>query len=220
MGAEEFTVAEWLVVRNQLAGRDDLDEATSRLLTAAMDHLEHGWVVLAPLERWVEHRHPERERADDAYGFLLTFVEADLLDAFRTVAFNVMHLVREWPEFDRVTPDDVELSLFVRYVSVLRQATEGADVPDAFRDLVHGLAPLDPGAPWERELSATLAAIGADAQAEETSSLALSFVDVALRGLPGDQRGPMAEHVDSLYARAGLPSPAWLEVFRCRATGA
>lgn len=213
-----FTAAEWRAVRDQLASAAASDGTPAlRLLASAMEDLVSCWEVLRPLQIWVD-QHPDDkiERDDDPYGFLLTFAEADLLDAFQKAASKLMHLARDWPDFESITPDDVELSLFVRYVSVLLPATEALPVPDSFKHLVRQLAPLVAGQPWERKLSATLDALSAHARAEDSAGLAMDFVDVVLHDLPGDRHLLLIQHLELLYVGAGLEPPEWAAVFRRR----
>ncbi|MBW3572577.1 MAG: hypothetical protein KY467_15855 [Gemmatimonadetes bacterium] len=122
-----------------------------------MDRVESGWTAVRDLQQWME-RNREREGAEDDYGCLLTYVETEVRETFRSMAVALAQVAADWPESERASTDDVEgqLSAFVRYVTVLRLATESATVPPQFRELVRQAAPLGLAGEWFRQLSGVL----------------------------------------------------------------
>lgn len=120
-----------------------LDEASRALFLAILDHVEAGWVHVAPLQAWYEaHRDHARESSDD-YAQLLNFIRDDLVDVFRELASEVAALVPGYAGWEaEADPAEVEgdLDTFRRYFTVLRYAVEAMDTPAGSRDVVRAAA--------------------------------------------------------------------------------
>jgi hypothetical protein len=194
-------------------------QVTRALLCTALDLVESGWPAVRDLQRWVE-RHREQERAADDYGCLLTYVESEVLEAFRTIALTLAAVAADWPEWERASTDDVDggLSAFVRYVTVLLLATEGAQVPPEFRELVHQVVPLRLGGEWSWQLSGVLEAIGDRSEAAGSVKDARSAVEFLTHALPAEERdrvsGQLLIDLEALYAATAPPPPEWLRLLR------
>jgi hypothetical protein len=50
-----------------------------------MDRVESGWTAVGPLHQWLE-RNRGQESAEDDYGCLLTYVETEVRETFRSLA--------------------------------------------------------------------------------------------------------------------------------------
>lgn len=218
-GEPEFTIyiPAWNAARNRLTSVPTAD--TRALLASALDQVESGWPAVRGLQLWVQQNRERAGGADD-YGCLLTYVEAELREAFRSVAHTLADLVSDWPGWERASVDDVDgwLSAFVRYVTVLVLASETASVPAGFRELVRQVAPYRLGGAWDARLKETLGAIGDRSAGAARVTDAREAVDVLLDALPEEQRasasGSLVGKVESLYAAAGQPSLPWIEVLK------
>lgn len=218
-GAEPtFTiyVPAWEVARERVGTVEP--EETRALLCAALDRVESGWPAVRDLQRWVE-RHREQEGAEDDYGVLLTYVESEVREAFRSMALTLADVVADWPGWERASTDDVDgwLSAFVRYVRVLVLATEGARVPPEFRERVHQVAPLRLGGEWCRQVSGVLEAIR-DRSAVGSVKDARSAVAFLTHAIPEEERarvsGQLLVHLEAMYAATAPPPPEWLILLR------
>lgn len=137
-----------------------LDEASRPLFLGILDHVDAGWMQVAPLQAWYEaHRDHARESSDD-YAQLLNFIQDDLVDLFREVAAGVAALVPGYAGWEaEADPAEVEgdLDAFRRYLTVLRYAVEAMDAPAALRDAVRAAAQGLAG--WCTELAVLVTAI-------------------------------------------------------------
>jgi hypothetical protein len=209
-------VPAWLDARERLIWIEP--EEARGLLASAMDQVERGWNAVRELQRWVEHN-PEAERADDDYGALLTFSEAEVQGVSQVLASDLAATVEAWPGHD-LAPDrdvDARLSEFARLAGVLVLATAGAvDVPEGFRDLVRQVARLRQGGAWATDLAQTFARIQGISETEIHADTARQAVDFLLHDIPQDERGRIAgllvRDVVVLYARAEQEPPVWLDL--------
>jgi hypothetical protein len=205
----------WTAARARLAS---VQPAEARaLLASAMHRAESGWTAVRALQQWAA-RNRERESADDDYGCLLTYVETDVRESFRSMALALAHVAADWPGGERASTDDVDgwLSAFVRYVTVLRLATESATVPPEFRELVRQVAPLGLAGEWFRQLLGVLQAIGDHSTAAGSVQDARAAVEFLTLALPEAERerarGALVTNLEALYASAGPPPPEWLDL--------
>lgn len=88
----------WKAARKRLAAADP--DETDALLASAMDRVESAWPAVRDLTRWVQLNR-EWERADDEYACLLTFIEWELCEAFRSMAFALAEVAATWPESEK-----------------------------------------------------------------------------------------------------------------------
>jgi hypothetical protein len=128
-------VATWYAARERASD-------VGRVLVDLMERVEAAWPAVRELQHWFEANHA-RSRERDAYGHLLAFIGADLVDMFREVAGGVTDLVpggNRW-ETD-ADPDDVagDVDTFVRYLALLHLAVQKAPVPEPFALLVSSVA--------------------------------------------------------------------------------
>jgi hypothetical protein len=93
----------WASARARLEQGDEVAQDCATLLRKVMDHVETGWYIVRELVLVAEQR--PYESGD--YGYLLRFIEAELGDAFRSVAGSLAHVVAGWPGWGRATTDDV-----------------------------------------------------------------------------------------------------------------
>ncbi|HEX2079863.1 MAG TPA: hypothetical protein VHG08_19255 [Longimicrobium sp.] len=151
--------AQWQAARQRV---EDLDPMTRRLLGRMLDLVEEGWTAALELQRWYEND-PARALETDDYGHLLEFVDADVIDLFRTIAAGIAELVPGKAGWEaEADPEGVESEIdeFMRYMTVLRLAVQAGGVPDAFRALVVSVAERLAG--WGDELAAVVAAWGTE----------------------------------------------------------
>ena len=209
--------AAWVEARRRLPG---VASAEARaLLTSAMDRVQSGWTAVRELQRWVE-RNRAHERAGDDYGCLLTYVETEVRESFRSMALALAHVVADWPAWERASTDDVDgqLSSFARYVTVLHLASGSAAVPPEFRELVGQAAPLGFGGEWYRQLSGVLQAIGDHSIVANGVHDARGAVEFLTGDLPEPERArarsSLLTTIETLYALTGPPPPEWLALLR------
>lgn len=208
---------DWLAARDRL---EMVAPAEARaLLASAMDRVESGWTALCGLQQWLD-QNKGRQSADDDYGCLLTYVETDVRESFRSMALALAHVAADWPGEERASVDDVDgwLSAFVRYVTVLGLATGSAAVPQEFRDLVRQVAPLGLAGEWFRQLSGVLQAIGDRSTAAGSVQDARSAVEFLTATLPKAERArasaALLTDLEAVYALAGPLPPEWLDLLR------
>lgn len=201
----------WVAARDRLAF---IEPAEARaLLASAMDRVESGWTAVRDVQHLLD-RNRGRESGDDDYGCLLTYVETEIRESFRSMALALAHVAADWPAWERASIDDVEgsLSAFVRYVTVLRLATESATVPPEFRGLVRQVAPLGLAGEWFRQLSGVLRAIGhrvTAAGSVEGARAAVEFLTAALPEADRERgRAVLLTDLEGVYALSG-PPPEW-----------
>lgn len=209
--------ADWMTARDRLPL---IEPAEGRaLLASAMDRVESGWTAVRDLQHWLD-RNKGRESADDDYGCLLTYVETDVRESFRSMALALAHVAADWPGEERASTDDVDgwLSAFVRHVTVLRLATESATVPPEFRELVRQVAHLGLAGEWFHQLSGVLRAIGDRSTAAGSVQDARAAVAFLTAALPEAERerasAALLTDLEALYALAGPPPPEWLDLLR------
>lgn len=207
----------WAAARTRLAS---VEPAEARaLLASAMDRIESGWTAVRALQQWAG-RNGEPENADDDYGCLLTYVETEVRESFRSMALALAHVAGDWPEWERASPDDVDgwLSAFARYVTVLRLATESTTVPPEFRELVRQVAPLGHAGEWFRQLSGVLRAAGHRSTAAGSVQGARAAVEFLTAALPEAERerasALLVTDIEALYVLAGPPPPEWLDLLK------
>lgn len=217
--AEELTltgwVAGWSAARDRLATVED--PATRALLAAALDQVERVWPAVVGLMSWVRQNR-EDERREDDYGCLLTYVEAELGEAFRSAAHTLGEVVANWPSWERASVDDVDgwASAFLRYATVLLLASESGGIPAQFRELVRKLGPFRLGAPWAAHLRETLQAISDRSQGEVSAGNARDALGVLLHDLPEHERDAASrsiiDGVKRSYLAAEQAPPEWVEL--------
>lgn len=200
----------WASARARLAQVEP--EEVRALLCLAMDHVEGGWPALRALQLWA-NTYPERERGNDGYGLLLTFGDAEVREAFGSLARGLANLVTLWPRSELPhTSDDLagHLEVFVRYATVLSLAVESANVPNHYKVLVRNVAYLR--GLWASNFSQILDAIGEHAIAD----YAREALEVLVQGIPADEQdrvsGLLAVEVQMLYASVGQSLPPWLRL--------
>ena len=210
--------ADWMAARDRLPLMEPAEGRA--LLASAMDRVESGWTAVRDLQHWLD-QNTGRERADDDYGCLLTYVETDVRESFRSMALALAHVAADWPGEERASTDDVDgwLSAFARSVTVLRLATESATVPPEFRELVrHQVAPVGFGGEWFRQLSCVVQAIGDRSTAAVSVQDARAAVKFLTAALPEAQRARasavLLTDLKALYALAGPPPPEWLDLLK------
>jgi hypothetical protein len=187
-------------------------EEVRTLLSSAMDHVESGWPPLRALQLWAND-YPERQRGNDGYGLLLTFGDAEVREAFGSLARGLANLVTLWPRSEPPhTSDDLagQLDVFVRYATVLALAVGSANIPAGYTVLVRDVAHLR--GPWASKLGEILDSIGEHAIAD----FACEALEVLVQGLPEAEQdrvsGLLAVEVQKLYASVGQSLPPWLRL--------
>lgn len=208
---------DWMAARDRLPL---VEPAEGRaLLASAMDRVESGWTAVRDLQNWLD-QNKGREGADDDYGCLLTYVETDVRELFRSMALALAHVAADWPGEERASTDDVDgwLSALVRHVTVLRLATESATVPPEFRELVRQVAPLGLAGEWFHQLSGVLRAIGDRSTAAASVQGARAAVAFLTAALPEAERerasAVLLTDLEALYALTGPPPPEWLDLLK------
>lgn len=207
----------WMAARDRLAMVSPVEARA--LLSSAMDRVESGWTAVRDLQNWLD-QNKGRESADDDYGCLLTYVETDVGESFRSMALALAHVAADWPGDERASMDDVDgwLSAFVRYVPVLGLAAQSAAVPPEFREVVRQVAPLGLAGEWFRQLSGVLQAIGDHSTAAGSVHDARAAVECLVAALPVAKReharAVLLTNLEALYALAGPPPPEWLDLLK------
>ena len=151
---------EWRAGRKRLEGL----AGPARLAVAdLLDHVEATWRHLRPLQLLYESN-TNRARETDFYGQLLDFIDGDLVDVFRSVAFDVAALVPGWPGWREAleTVDDLDgdATLFTRYADVLIMAVHHPEVPMHLRAAAAQFGPVMLG--WYDQFTALLASVEAE----------------------------------------------------------
>jgi hypothetical protein len=134
-----------------------------RVLAELMNHVEAAWRQLRPMQVLYE-ADPGRARQTDFHGQLLNFIDGDLVDVFRSVAFDTAALVPGWDGWSEAieTLDDLDgdATLFARYADVLIMAVHHPDVPMHLRAAAGRFGPVMLG--WYAQFAALLAAARAE----------------------------------------------------------
>src|SRR5687767_6150510 len=105
---------------------------TRGALSDLLDLFETAWHAVRDLQHWAE-ANDARSNEADAYGCLLSFVDADLVDVFRDLAGGVADLVPGWEGWElEADPEGVaaETDTFMRYLTLLHHAAQAAPVPE------------------------------------------------------------------------------------------
>jgi hypothetical protein len=149
-------VPTWYEARRRLlVVRDE----TSGPLADLLDLCETAWHAVRDLQHWAEANEARSNEAD-AYGCLLSFVDADVVDVFRDLAGGVADLVPGWEgrEFE-ADPEGVaaDVDTFMRYLTLLHHAAQAAPVPEPFAVLVASVAERLTG--WGEEAAALVAVV-------------------------------------------------------------
>lgn len=209
--------ADWMAARDRLPW---VEPAEGRaLLASAMDRIESGWTAVRDLQHWLDSN-KGRESTDDDYGCLLSYVETEVQESFRSMALALAHVAADWPGEGRASTDDVDgwLSAFARHVTVLRLATASATVPAEFRELVRQVAPLATAGEWFRQLSGVVQAIGDRSTAAGSVQDARAAVEFLTAALPAAKRerarAVLLTNLEALHTLAGPPPPEWLSLLR------
>lgn len=127
-------------------------------LANLLDLCETAWHALRDLQHWAEANEARSNEAD-AYGCLLSFVDADLVDLFRDLAGGVADLVPGWEGWElEADPEGVaaDTDAFMRYLALLHHAAQSAPVPEPFAVLVASVAERLTG--WGAQVKALVAA--------------------------------------------------------------
>jgi hypothetical protein len=211
-----YGIESWSAARDRLDTGDDMDPDGATLLRRAMDHVDAGWRIVREPLLWAE-RH--REESGD-YGCLLGFIEAELGEAFRSVAGSLADVVRHWPGWGRASTDDATdfLETFWRNLTLLRLATESANAPEPFRALVRRMADvMDADTSWSARMRELLAALAPEPPYDDGTGPRWA-VGVLLHALASEQRqhasGWLVDDIERLYTSAGKTPPAWVGMLR------
>lgn len=133
-----------------------------RLLATLLDEIEVGWHAVRDLQFWAE-ANPVRMTERDAYGFMLAFIQGDLVDVYRDLAGSATEFVPGWRGWRlQADPDGLlaDVETFSRYLAMLRLATRAEDVPPAFAALVESVDARLTG--WGEEVAALVSACAAE----------------------------------------------------------
>jgi hypothetical protein len=128
-------------------------------LADLLDLCETAWHALRDLQHWTESNDARANEAD-AYGCLLTFIDADLVDVFRDFAMGVAELVPGWEGWEtEADPEGVaaDVDTFMRYLTILHHAAQTGPVPEQFAVLVVSVAERLSG--WGKEVAALVARV-------------------------------------------------------------
>jgi hypothetical protein len=98
--------------------------------------VEGAWEHLRPAQLFVE-RHTPHPAAP--CSLLVQFLDSEVIDLFRGLAFSVTEYIPGppcWDDDSDPTNLDADAGLFGRYMEVLYMASDRAEVPEDFRELV------------------------------------------------------------------------------------
>lgn len=113
-----------------------LPDCQQRGFSMLLQLVEAGWEHLRPAQHYAE-RHPPDPAAP--WGVLVQFLDSEVIDLYRGLAFSVTDYVpgaTEWDDDADPTALDADAGLFARYLEVLHMAAARPDVPEHFRELV------------------------------------------------------------------------------------
>lgn len=145
--------------REALARLRGLNGEKQGLFTELLAHVDAGWKQVRRLQLAVESFAPERAQGPAARD-VLAFVDGDVVDTFREMAFDAAGLVpgREgWDASADLGDMDGDASVFMRYLSVLRLAGASAEFPETMHDVTAQV--WDGLEGWDAEFTRLLRAI-------------------------------------------------------------
>lgn len=123
--------------REALARLRGLSGEQRRLFTELLAHVDAGWRQVRQLQLAFERLAPEQIQSAAARD-VLAFIDGDVVDTFREIAFDAAGLVpgREgWEAAADLGNMDGDASVFMRYLSVLRLAGASTEFPQPMHDV-------------------------------------------------------------------------------------
>jgi hypothetical protein len=111
-----------------------------RLFTELLGHVDAGWKHVRELQLACETL-ARAGTQNMALRDVLAFIDADVVDTYRELAFDAADLVPGWAGWAQVADPgnlDGDASLFTRYLGVLRLAAASDELPQHLRDVSNG----------------------------------------------------------------------------------
>jgi hypothetical protein len=128
--------------RKALARLRHMEENERRLFTELLTHVDAGWKHVRRLQLACEQLAPEGSEKS-ALHHTLAFIDADVVDVFRELAFDAAALVPGWEGWDNAAdPGDMDgdAGAFTRYLEILRVAAASGELPPELRVVITGVA--------------------------------------------------------------------------------
>lgn len=145
--------------REALARLRRLEGEPKRLFTELLAHVDAGWLYVRQLQLACE-RLGAGEGQSTAVRDVLAFIDGDVVDTFREIAFDAADLVPGWDGWGRAAdPGDMDgdASLLARYLGVLRLAAVSEELPEQLREVSTNVSTALYG--WEAKFTRLLRAI-------------------------------------------------------------
>lgn len=109
-----------------------------RLFTDLMAHVDAGWKQVRQLQLALE-RHTSSGAENATVREILAFIDGDIVDTFREMAFDAAALVpglEGWADAADLGDMDGDASLFMRYLNVLRLAATSVEFPARMTEVI------------------------------------------------------------------------------------
>lgn len=123
--------------RKALARVRLLEGEQRRLFAELLAHVDTGWRHVRQLQLEVERlATPSAKHVQ--IGDVLTFIDVDVVDLYREIAFDAADLVPGWDGWAQAADPgnmDGDATLFMRYMSMLRLAAASDELPRQLRDV-------------------------------------------------------------------------------------
>lgn len=114
-----------------------LEGEQRRLFTELLAHVDTGWRHVRQLQLEVE-RHATASAKHVQMRDVLAFIDADVVDTYREIAFDAADLVPGWDGWAQAADPgnmDGDATLFMRYMNMLRLAAASEELPRQLRDV-------------------------------------------------------------------------------------
>jgi hypothetical protein len=145
--------------RAALARLRALDGEQKRLFTDLLAHVDAGWEQVRQLQLALE-RHTPSSAENATMREILAFIDGDIVDTFREMAFDAAALVpgwKGWADAADLGDMDGDASLFMRYLNVLRLAATSVEFPARMTEVITRVWTGLEG--WDTEFARLLRAI-------------------------------------------------------------
>ncbi len=145
--------------REALARMRRLEGEPRHLFTQLLAHVDAGWKQVRQLQLMCERYGTESPRSGPVHD-VLAFIDGDVVDTFRELAFDAADLVPGWDGWEQAADPgnmDGDASLLARYLGVLRLAAASEELPAQLRNVSTLVSTALQG--WEFEFTRLLRAI-------------------------------------------------------------